>query len=236
MRILAIETSGVHCSAAVWADGSLYVRHQEAPRRHGELLLPMMEAVLEECGIALTDLDAVAFGHGPGSFTGVRIAAAVAQGAAFGAQRPLVGVSTLAALAHAGWRRHRCRRILVAIDARISELYWGLYDVDGRAQVRSLGQEAVGSPETVRVSAADATADRPLFGVGNAWRIYRDSLLAQTALDPRQTDPDLSCSAADVAELAATAVAAGRISAPEGAMPVYLRDRVAVKPGKPSSI
>lgn len=233
MKILALETSGVYCSVALLRDGALFSQHELAARRHGERLLPMMEAVLAQGDLSLAELDAIAFGQGPGSFTGVRIAAAVAQGVAFGAGLPVVGISTLAGLAHAGWRHHRQSRILAAVDARIGELYWGLFDVEGPGQVRPLGGESVSAPETVGTSTLVPAGEQPPaadLGVGNGWEIYPDILMARTRIDQERIDAHLVCTAADIAELAAVALANDQAVPPEQGCPVYLRDQVASKP------
>ncbi|MBK1650177.1 tRNA (adenosine(37)-N6)-threonylcarbamoyltransferase complex dimerization subunit type 1 TsaB [Rhabdochromatium marinum] len=232
MKILALETSGIFCSAALWRDGELFTQHEEAARQHGERLLPMLDRVLAQGELELTQLDAIAFGRGPGSFTGVRIAAAVAQGIAFGAGVPLVGISTLAALAQAGWRCHGHSRILAAIDARISEVYWGLYQVEGPGQVRTLQAEQVSAPEAIHSGAAPQGFDPPQaadFGVGNAWELYRDILSEHSGLDDARIDAQQVCTAAEIAELAVTALAAGEAVAPEHGLPVYVRDQVAHK-------
>jgi tRNA threonylcarbamoyladenosine biosynthesis protein TsaB len=258
VKILAIETSGPHCSVALLCNGELISDHRLAPRRHGELLLPMMEDMLAGAGVALPELDALAFGRGPGSFTGVRIAAAVAQGAAFGAGIPLLGISTLAALAHAAWRHHGRATLLAAVDARMGELYWGVFRVTGPGQVLALQAEAVSAPEQVALTVATwPSADSPDrsaglepelapvldLGVGDGWRLYGETLRARIGPHWKQpwkeqgnqaempVDAELGCTAADVAELAAVAFAAGAALAPELGLPVYLRDQVAIKPG-----
>lgn len=232
VHILALESSGSFCSVALLRDADCFAEHVEAPRRHGELLLPMMERVLAKGGMRLTELDALAFGQGPGSFTGVRIAAAVAQGAAFGAGLPLVAVSTLAALARAGWERHQQKRILAVVDARLDEVYWGLFAVDGPRAVRALMPESVGPPE--RLPGEPHT--QGAFGVGNGWALHCERLHAASGINQARTDPDIHCTAVDIAELAAETVLAGKATAPELGLPVYLRDRVASKPTAPSPI
>ncbi len=236
MNILALETSGPFCSVALLRGEALFSQHQEAPRRHGELLLPMMDQILAQGEVGLTDLDAIAFGRGPGSFTGVRIAAAVAQGVAFGAGVPVVAVSSLAALAHAGWRLHRRSIILTAMDARIGELYWGVFQVAGERLVRELQAEAVSAPGQVKLVAESwpelgGREARPELdlGVGNGWEVYKDILKDRTRLGDDRIHADVVCSAADVAALAAVAVASGDVVAPELGLPVYLREQVAIK-------
>lgn len=256
MKLLALETSGIFCSVALFCDGELLELHEQAPRRHGERLLPMMEQLLARADLRLKQLDAIAFGRGPGSFTGVRIAAAVAQGLAFGAGVPVVGISTLAALAHAGWRRHGRTPVLAAIDARIGELYWGLFEVAGQGEVRALQPERVSAADRVDVTAGlRVHGGRLSLGVGNGWSLYRDALsacagfvgaglgeaglvgsglvgsgLGEAGLGKERIDAGLTCTAADIAALAAHAVAAGETMPPELGLPVYLRDQVATKP------
>jgi tRNA threonylcarbamoyl adenosine modification protein YeaZ len=127
LKILALDTSGECCSAALLIDDRLAQRNLHAPRRHADLILGMLDDLLQSAGLRLTELDAIAYGCGPGSFTGVRIAAAVAQGIAFGAGLPVIPISTLAATALAASRQSGCRRIACALDARMGEVYWGCY-------------------------------------------------------------------------------------------------------------
>lgn len=223
LNILAIETSGVFCSAALLLDDAMLARHEEAPRRHGERLLPMLAELLAEADRPLSTLDAIVFGRGPGSFTGVRIAAAVAQGAALGADLPVLGLSTLAGLAHGAWQQHGRTSILTAIDARIGEVYWGLFQVDPQGGVIGLSPERVSAPEQVRIAV-------PAFGAGNAWSLHREALIHATGIEPQQSDGQINCTAADLARLAPIALNAGAAQAPEASLPVYVRDRVAVKP------
>jgi tRNA threonylcarbamoyladenosine biosynthesis protein TsaB len=229
MKILAIETSAQFCSAALLVDKTLIARHEQAPRRHGERLLPMLEDLLAEGGLTLTALDAIAFGRGPGSFTGVRIAAAVAQGVAFGADLPLLGVSTLAGLAHRAWQRQGGEHILTAIDARIGEVYWGLFQCNDQGEVMPLEPERVSPPEQVRCS-----APWPVLGAGHAWSLYQTVLMQNTGIGREQIDAAAICTAADIAQLASHALGAAAAPAPEDGLPIYLRDQVAVKPAQPA--
>ena len=220
MRLLAIDTSGPLCSAALLLDGDLTERVQLAPRRHAELILPMMDALLHEAGAALADLDALAYGHGPGSFTGVRIAAAVVQGAAFGAGLPVIGISTLAALAQGAWRLHGVRQVLCAQDARMGEVYWGAYQLDEHDIMRSWDRDRVGAPD--RVQRPDG--EEVWAGAGSGWQVHAELLAA--AVGAVRPLPLEHCHARDVAALAAEG---GGVSA-QNALPVYLRERVAEPP------
>lgn len=221
MRLLALETSAETCSAALFLDGALTQYLEPQPRRHGELILAMLDGLLARAGIGLRDLDAVAFGRGPGSFTGVRIAVAVAQGVAFGAGLPTVPVSTLAALAQGEYRRSGRRRLLAALDARMGEVYWGAFEIgpDGLAQPR--GAESVRPPAEVPIPPGAGWR-----GVGTGWGAWREPLAARVGAGLEALVPEAVCEAQDIAVLAAAEALAGRLVAPALARPVYLRDRV----------
>ncbi|WP_295439137.1 tRNA (adenosine(37)-N6)-threonylcarbamoyltransferase complex dimerization subunit type 1 TsaB [uncultured Thiodictyon sp.] len=238
MKLLALDTSGEACSAALYLDGTSRQCLELAARRHGALILPMMQSLLDGAGIGLKALDAIAFGRGPGSFTGVRIAVAVAQGAAFGAGRPTVPVSTLAALAQGEFRRSGRRRLLAALDARMGEVYWGAYEVgvDGLAAAR--GAELVSAPGAVPVPAGEGWC-----GVGPGWERYCELLTRRVGAGLAQVSSDGVCEARDIALLAAAQARAGQLVPAELARPVYLRDRVThvqisapAAPSAPSSI
>ena len=145
-RILAIDTATEACSVAVWNQGEIHALFELCPREHTQRILPMVQQVLAESGLALNQLDALAFGRGPGSFTGVRIGIGIAQGLALGADLPMIGVSTLQTMAQGAWRVSGAERVLAAIDARMGEVYWGQFErqADGR-WLESEG-EAVLSP------------------------------------------------------------------------------------------
>jgi tRNA threonylcarbamoyl adenosine modification protein YeaZ len=133
MRILAIDTATEACSAALWNDGTLCAHFEICPREHTQRILPLVQDVLTESNTSLTELDALAFGRGPGSFTGVRIGIGIAQGLALGAELPMIGVSTLATMAQGAWRKTGATRVLAAIDARMGEVYWAEYSAMSRA-------------------------------------------------------------------------------------------------------
>ncbi|OOG20623.1 tRNA (adenosine(37)-N6)-threonylcarbamoyltransferase complex dimerization subunit type 1 TsaB [Thioalkalivibrio denitrificans] len=224
MKLLAIETATEACSAALWLEGALADRHELAPREHARLILPMMDGLLAEAGVRLADLDALAFGRGPGAFTGVRIAAAVIQGAAFGAGLPVVPVSTLAALAQQGLDRGNTR-VLAALDARMGEVYWGAFEADAEGLAVPVGREQVIAPEAVPMPLGDGW-----YGIGSGWGAYGDAL--RTRLGGRLGGFDAASfpSAREVARLAVRDFAAGLAVSAEQALPVYLRDKVAEKP------
>jgi tRNA threonylcarbamoyladenosine biosynthesis protein TsaB len=221
MRLLAIDTSGAHCSAALLDGGGVTQQLAAAPRRHGELLLVMMDDLLRAAGLRAADLDAFAFTWGPGSFTGLRIAAAVVQGAALAADKPVVGVSTLAAIAQGCARAHGAERVLCALDARMGEVYFGAYAADGSGLMRGLGQDVVCAPEL-----AVPPAPGPWAAAGSGWAVHGAALRAACGCEPAPLDAGQPCEARDVAILGAEAYAAGQLLDAADAVPRYLRDRV----------
>jgi tRNA threonylcarbamoyladenosine biosynthesis protein TsaB len=217
MKLLAFETATEACSVALWIDGEVLERFEVAPRRHAELALPWADALLAEAGIAKSQLDAIAVGRGPGAFTGVRLAIAVAQGIALALDRPIVGVSTLAALAMQG----QGERILAAIDARMGEVYLGAFERRTDATYL-VGSELVAKPD------AAAIPDGAWEGVGTGFSAGNGAL--QQRLQDRLTSVDATAlpHAADVARLGAAAFARGDAVAAERIEPAYLRDNVAL--------
>ena len=222
MRVLALETATEACSVALWLDGAIIERHEIAPRGHADRVLAMMEAVLAEGGVALRDLDGIGFGRGPGAFTGVRIAAGVAQGSAFGADLPVAPVSTLAALARGVLVEDTTERVLAAIDARKGEVYWGAYQRAGDGTVISSVEECVVSPEQVPIPDGAGW-----FGAGTGWGAYHVALSERLGDRLVGWEDDRLPRARDVAALAAERLALGEGLPAEAAAPVYLRDRVA---------
>jgi tRNA threonylcarbamoyladenosine biosynthesis protein TsaB len=220
LNLLALETATDRCSVAVSAAGVVAARVDDRPRVHAGRVLGMVDECLTEVGLTVAGLDAIAFGRGPGSFTGVRIAAGVVQGLALGADRAVVPVSTLAAHAVAARRRHQAARVAVCVDARMRECYWGLYRVGTGEQVRTVAADALAVPADL---ALPEGAD--WFGVGTGWRSWPE--LAARLAPAAGLDADLLPEAVDLLGLAAEAVTAGTVVRAESALPVYLRDEVA---------
>lgn len=221
--ILAIDTATEACSAALMHGGGTLARHEIAPRRHGELILPMVEALLAEAGVALAAIDAIAFGRGPGAFTGVRIATAVAQGLAYAADRPVVPVSTLATLAWAQWRERGEERVLAGIDARMAEVYWAAY-VIGPEGLCPVGEEVVSGAEHVPMP------EGVWFGAGSAWARYGWILHDRCPGSLKGWTGEALPDARHVAEIASEEFRRGRGVPACAAMPVYLRNEVAKRP------
>jgi tRNA threonylcarbamoyladenosine biosynthesis protein TsaB len=226
VRILALDTATENCSAALLLDGRLSAREELLERGHAQRILPMADELLKEAGLTLASLTAIAFGRGPGAFTGVRLAASVAQGLAFGAGLPVVGVSDLRALAQRVLDLDAtATRVLVCNDARMREVYWGCFERTP-AGASPAGAEHVGPPAAVRLPAAWAGDDPRLHAAGSGFRAYPELGAALPALSDRLHE-GLLPRAPEIAKLAALEVAAGRVLSAEQALPVYLRDEVA---------
>jgi tRNA threonylcarbamoyladenosine biosynthesis protein TsaB len=224
VKLLAIDTSTEACSAALLIADEIHERRRLAPREHTQLILPMIDELMSEAGLKPGDLDAVAFGRGPGAFTGLRIAAAVIQGIAFAADLPVVPVSSLAALAQGVCRERGQGRVLAAIDARIQEVYWGAYQRDEQGLVQLHGEEVVCPPLQVQIPAGEGW-----YGAGSGWETYQLPLRQRLGEALSAWDGQLYPAARDVAVLAAAGYGRGEAVDAEQALPVYLRDEVAVK-------
>ncbi|MFD2190909.1 tRNA (adenosine(37)-N6)-threonylcarbamoyltransferase complex dimerization subunit type 1 TsaB [Pistricoccus aurantiacus] len=226
--LLALDASTSACSAALvrrqtGQEDELLSRYALAPREHTQRLMPMVDELLAEAGIDLSDIDALAYGRGPGSFTGLRIAAGVAQGLAFGLERPLVGVSTLAALALGTHRRHGYRYLIPALDARMGEIYVAAYDC-GSGEPIALLEEAVLPPSAL--SLPPGMDDIEWIGVGSGWTLWEEmppAVLAGIARHLVEPQPQ----AEDMALLGLRQFENGEGRPAHQVQPIYLRDRVA---------
>ena len=225
MKLLALDASTECCSAALLAGGELHLRETITERGHAELILPFIDHLLTGAGLAPRDLDCIAFGRGPGAFTGLRIAAGVAQGLAYAADLPVIGVSSLAAVAERV-PAEPGEPILICNDARMGELYWGCYARTADGSLVVLGAEHVGPPGSI-LAAAHA-----VHAAGNGLARHDDlrnslearGMLLHAGLYPR---------ADAVARLGAVGFAAGLAVPAEVALPVYVRDEVATVPAAP---
>ncbi len=223
MNLLAIDTSTEACSAALFVAGEIIERYELAPRRHAELILPMVDSLLNEAGLTFSRLDVLAFGRGPGSFTGLRIAAGIVQGFACGLDLPVVPVSSLAALAQGACRELGAEKILAGLDARMQELYWSMYVTGQDGLVRLTGEETVCKP--AQVPLPDGTG---WTGIGSAWQVYDNALQARLAGRLAGRHNDYFPRARDVAILGEHSYLQGRAVSVEHAVPVYIRDTVVV--------
>jgi tRNA threonylcarbamoyladenosine biosynthesis protein TsaB len=213
MRFAAIETSTEWCSVAVWADGEVRALERRAGHRHSELVLPLLQEILRGWRMTLEQLEAVAFGAGPGAFTGLRIACALAQGLAFARGLPVLGISTLEALA----QESGAARVLACIDARMREVYYAALEKRAGRWHEVIAAQCV----------APQSAPRPpgdgWVGVGNGFQVYPEELKDGVST----MKPSVHPTAVAVAQLAAPRLAAGEGVDPALASPVYLRDKVA---------
>ena len=217
--ILSIDTATELCSVAL-LHATLVERSESVGQKHSDRVLPLIDTVLRESGLQVRDVDVFAFGAGPGSFTGLRIACGVVQGLAYACRRPVVGIGNLRALAVAAFARHpRAAIALVAIDARMHEAYCGVYRNDDQAS--ELRAPALESPAALDSIRREAGAD---LVAGDALRVFPE---AWGALDAAQL-PELRGGAADIARLARIDVARGQAVTAAEAMPLYVRDRVAL--------
>ena len=229
-KILAVDTATENCSVALLIDDQVIFRSEFAPREHTIKILPMVDQVLVEGGISLSQLDGLAFGRGPGSFTGVRIGIGIAQGLGFGADLPMIGVSTLAAMAQGAFRQFGSENVLSAIDARMSEVYWAEYQRQLNGDWQLNGSEIVAPPELI-LSKVTLDQNKAWHQVGTGWQAHPQ--LADIASQSIATEllyPD----AQDMVHLAQFALERGEAVSAENAAPVYLRDTVTWKklPGR----
>ena len=222
MKILAIETATEACSAALLYDNEVVEKYKIAPRQHNELILPMCDEVLAESGVNRNELDAIAFGCGPGAFTGVRIAAGVTQGIAMALDLPVIPVSTLANLAHQEFvKEPDAAMVLAAIDARMEEIYWALYKKDPLFLSVLVGTEKVQAP-----NALDVELPPNCSGAGSGWKTYNYLLQEKTLIKSDKIDADLLPRAEVTALLGKVKFLREEIVSAEHAFPVYLRDKV----------
>lgn len=219
MNILALETSTEYCSVALWQDGAETSRCDKVGQKHSQVLLPMVDALLREAGIGLAEVDGIAFGAGPGSFTGVRIACSAAQGLALGADKPVAGICTLHALAEDTGRD----RVIAVLDARMAEVYYAAYEK------RDGAWHTVCEPELCLPQDAPAMAGADWFGAGSGFLAHGEQLRARYAANLAGVADQAVPQAAAIARLAAPLFAAGKGMDAADAAPFYLRDKVALK-------
>jgi len=219
MRVLALDTSTEYCSVALWQDGAVIERCALAGQKHSEMLIAMIDALLKDAGFGIKDVDGIAFGRGPGSFTGVRIACGAAQGLALGADLPVSGVCTLEALAEASGKA----RVIAALDARMGEIYHAAYEKHDDAWT------TVSEPCLCRPEQAPQVPGDDWFGTGSGFAMHGVVLDERYAGQLRGVDGAAVPQAAAIAALGAAQFALGRGADAAEALPLYLRDKVALK-------
>ena len=219
MKIRALDTSTEYCSAALWRDGSVDSREAAAGQTHSQLLLPMVDELLRRHALALKDLDGIAFGRGPGTFTGLRIACGVTQGLAFGSGLPVVGVSTLLALAEAV----QSERAVCCLDARMGEIYHAAYARSG-GHWRAVHEASLCAPE-----AAPALPAGMWVACGGGFSVHAAALSKRYAGRLSEVRADMYPHARHIAALAVREFEQGNGRPAEQALPLYIRDKVALR-------
>jgi tRNA threonylcarbamoyladenosine biosynthesis protein TsaB len=220
MWMLSLDSSTAWCSVAIGDGRQWHVRDEHVGQAHSERFLPMVRMVLAEAGLALRQLDGIAFGAGPGSFTGIRIACGVAQGLALGADLPVVAVPTLEAIAEDARRVHGWTSVAACLDARMREVYFAVYRSE-RGAWRTLMDPMVASPGTLRLP----TLREAVSGAGNGYAAYPELSVEQRLA---AVDPNLNPTARSIGELALPRLAAGGGVDAALAQPCYVRHRVAL--------
>ncbi len=233
MKILAIETATEACSAALYNDGEIITRYELAPRKHTQLILPMMDEILDEAGVTRSSLDAIAFGRGPGAFTGLRIAVGIAQGLALAIDKPVIPISTLGAMAQqvldktSGLLASDEITFIPAIDARMGEVYWAQYkQIAGVVCLE--GKEQLSKPEVM------AEFNNKEIRFGSGWNAYHPELMKYDSTEISNATKDVFPNAYYIAKLAASAFVRGEMIDAAYAEPVYLRNDVAKKKAEQS--
>jgi tRNA threonylcarbamoyladenosine biosynthesis protein TsaB len=218
MKLLALDTSTEYLSLCLWQDGAMLSRDFLAGQKHSQLILPMLGEMLTEAGLTLPELDCIAFGAGPGSFTGLRIGCGVAQGLAFGANLPVVGVSTLVALA----QQTDAERVIACLDARMGEVYHAVYIRSGAAW------QIACEPGLYKPQDVPAIEGGAWLGIGSGWATYGDILNERYAGQVDTSNGQAFPHARDLATLAAVEFAAGKAVPAAEAAPIYIRNKVAL--------
>lgn len=219
MRILAVETSTEYCSVALWQDGTVSERCELVGQKHSEVLMSMLDALLREASVKVKQIDGIAFGKGPGSFTGVRIACGVAQGLALGAEVSVVGVCTLQALAEACGKD----KVIAALDARMGEVYLAAYE-----KCEGEWREVV-PPCLCKIGDSPMIEGAAWFGVGSGFSLDAGALQARYGGQMSGVDAGAVPQASAVVRLAAGEFSKGNAVDAAEALPLYLRDKVALK-------
>jgi tRNA threonylcarbamoyladenosine biosynthesis protein TsaB len=223
LKLLAIETATEACSAALMIDGEITEQFTLTANEHSKLILPMIDSLLAEANLQPADLNCLAFGCGPGSFTGVRIATGIIQGIAFALDLPVVPVSNLAAVAQDFFDHNPENLAFVAMDARMDEIYWGVYQRNALGFAELLGKEAVIPANDIEFP------DLSGVGIGSGWKIYQQELSTRLSHRIIRYEADNPPRARAVARLGCEGFKQGLAVSVEQAMPVYLRDKVAKK-------
>lgn len=220
MKVLAIDTVTEMCSVALLVDNEVTMDAKLVKQSHTDVILPMIDQLLANSAVLFTDVDAIAFSRGPGSFTGLRIGAGVTQGLALAYDMPVIPVSSLAALAQGAWRQDNQTQVLTCIDARRQEVYWACFQLQ-QELMACIGQEKVSAAGQVRTPSAEAW-----FGVGSGFASYRDELSRNQMVTLSAHVADRFPLAQDILPFAVRAINNKEYVDASAALPVYLRDNV----------
>jgi len=226
MKLLAIDTVTEACSVALWLDGEVTTQESVVYQSHTEHILPMVQSLLAESETTLSQLDAIVFDRGPGSFTGLRIGAGVTQGLALGISRPVIPVSSLATLAQGSWRQDAQSRVIACIDARQAEVYWAGYELQENVMVAVISEQ-IGPANTIKLETGQSW-----YGVGTGFGRYQDELANLSGVNWLGTQSQRYPLAQDMFAQAISAWQSQRWLQPPDAIPAYLRDNVASPPAK----
>lgn len=221
MKLLAIETATDACSVAIRVDSQILVDHRIAAQQHAAVLLPMIDALMDKAGISVSQLDALIYGRGPGSFTGVRIGVAAAQGIALGADIGVIGVSSLQAIAQGCSRNHKDTSIAASIDARMDEIYFCQYQLSDNELMKPVTEEMVIAPDAIE-------CEGPVAWAGSGADRYQDILESHYSVKPAQLRHNCLPEAQDLLSIGAGFASDGMLQGAEMASPVYLRNKVAL--------
>lgn len=224
MKFLALDTSTEACSVALALDDQIIALDEVCPQQHSKRILPMVQQLLADAGVSLQQLDGIVFGRGPGSFTGVRIGVSVAQGLAFGADLPVFGVSTLAAMAQAAAIQQNATAVIAAIDARMAEVYIAAYALDEAGLMQAITPEIAAKPAALPEVLTSLRFTSQVLGVGTGWQTYPQAL--QQLAPALIADSILFPSAQFMLPFASRAWQQQLFVSAEHAEPVYVRDEV----------
>jgi len=219
MKILALDSSTEACSAALLFGDEIIEQYEFAPMQHNKLILKMIESLLSEAGLSFSQLDCLAFSNGPGSYTGLRLSAGVIQGIAFAHHLPVALISSLAVLAQTAVRQLNAKKILSALDARMGQLFWGVYQLNNKGFVEALQADSVIDPTEVKIPNSS-----DWIGIGSGWGAYKNELKHKVINHVNQMTSDFYPHAQDVIPLAKRKVELQEMVISELALPVYLRD------------
>jgi len=220
--ILAFDTATTACTAALCQDNQVNELFEIAPRRHSELIIKMIDTLLANADIALQDVDAIAFGCGPGSFMGVRIATGIAQGLAFGSQKPVIPISTLQTLAQSAYQETQTSDILVGWDARMDEVYWGAYHLnESNGLMEATVSDRLDKPRDIKLK-----VQKEYLAVGNAWALYEASLSEHLKQHITIQSEVIYPQAGPMTKIALEKYQQGDLLSAEKAEPTYLRNKV----------